>query len=191
MPYVIICKDPLGIVGAVTQASIAAQIEMVYYKDQPTCVVNPMENRSFAQLTELELKMLLNNLQIPTEGRDYQTMIGYLKYYCENMPIQDPNQQSLDYIQGIMRNEILKPPPPSQDEVVEKKSRAPKGEGSAPSPKGATGRVWGIADEVLTTVGSGDMKALRAAVIKACTDAGIHEATAATQWSKWKKSKEL
>lgn len=191
MPYTIICKDPLGIVGTVSGAGLAAQIEMVYYKDQATIVVNPMEVKTFSQLSELELKLLLNNLQIPTDGCDYPTLISYLKYYCENLPVNDPNQQALDYIQGIMRNEILKPPAAPPDEPVEKKSKPPKAEGSAPSPKGATGRVWEIAEGVLTTVGSGDIKALRKAVIEACATAGIHEATAATQWSKWKKSKGL
>lgn len=194
MPYVIVDKEHLQIIGAVSTATTAAQIEMVYYKDTPTCVLNPMEGKTLSQLSELELKMLLNGLGIPTDGRDYKTMIGYLKYYCENMPIQDPNQESLDYIQGIMRNEVMKAPERGPDEAVEKKSRASQGEGSAPSPKGATGRVWAIADEILAGSphdATHDIKALRAKVIQACTDAGIHEATAATQWSKWKKSKGL
>lgn len=193
MPYVVINKEHLQIVGAVSTATIAAQIEMVYFKDVPTCVLNPDEGKTLSQLSELELKMLLNSLAIPTEGCDYKTMIGYLKYFCENHPITDPNQESLDYIQGIIRHEVMKAPErPDNEPVKARKSSAPS-DGSAPSPKGATGRVWAIADEVLVGCGGTleglNLKDLRKAIIDRCTEAGIHEATAATQWSKWKKSK--
>lgn len=194
MPYTIIDRDRLVIIGTVSTATIAAQIEMVYYKETPTIVVNPGEGKSLSQLDEVELKMLLKGLAIPVDGQDYKTLMGYLKYYCENLPIQDPNQQSLDYIQGIMRNEVLAPPAEDPTKSVEKKAREPRAEGSAPSPKGSTGRVWAIADEQLQRHHNGviegvNLKDLRRVVIEACTDAGIHEATAATQWSKWKKSK--
>lgn len=60
----------------------------------------------------------------------------------------------------------------------------PQGEGAPTAPqKGATARVWQIAD----SVGSTD----RAKIIAACVEAGINPATAATQYSKWKKTKGL
>ncbi|MBD4209382.1 hypothetical protein GUH47_26075 [Xanthomonas citri pv. citri] len=191
MPYSIVDKDQLRVIGTVSTATIAAQIEMVYFKDTPTCVLNSGEGKSFSQLSELELRMLLKTLKIPTEGVDYSTMITYLKYWVENAPVVDPDQEGLDYISGIMRNEVMKPPERGAHEPVERKSRPSKGEGSAPSPKGSTGRVWEIAEGCLLSTGSGDLKVLRAEVIRACVAGGIHEATAATQWSKWKKSKGL
>ena len=54
---------------------------------------------------------------------------------------------------------------------------------TAPS-KGATARVWAIADEV-----GAASRADRSKVIDACTAQGINPSTAATQWSKYAKSK--
>jgi hypothetical protein len=61
---------------------------------------------------------------------------------------------------------------------------APKGGPDSPSTapvKGATAMVWTIADGV----GKPD----RTAIIAACVASGINAATAATQYSKWKKAK--
>lgn len=57
------------------------------------------------------------------------------------------------------------------------------GGGSAPV-RGATARVWAIADEV-----GAQSRADRGKVIDACTAEGINPSTAATQWSKYAKSK--
>lgn len=194
MPYVIVDKEQLVIIGSVSSATVAAQIEMVYFKNTPTCVLHPDEGKSFGQLSELEMKMLLRKLDIPTEEADYKTLIGYLKYYCENLPVSDPNQESLDYIQGIMRHEVMKAPERDENEPVKARKSSAPSDGSAPSPKGATGRVWAIADEQLQKHHRGviegvNLKDLRKVVIEACTAAGINEATAGTQWSKWKKFK--
>lgn len=59
----------------------------------------------------------------------------------------------------------------------------PAPEGAAPV-RGATARVWAIADQV-GAAGRGD----RAKVIAACVAEGINPATAATQWSKYANSK--
>ena len=62
------------------------------------------------------------------------------------------------------------------------KGSAPGGQGgpsSAPS-KGATAKVWEIADRVGPD---------RKAIIDACIAEGINQATAATQYSKWKKAR--
>ena len=55
-----------------------------------------------------------------------------------------------------------------------------QGGGEAPV-RGATAKVWGIADEV--------GKADRNAIIAACVAQGINPSTAATQYSKWKKAR--
>lgn len=59
------------------------------------------------------------------------------------------------------------------------------GDGGARPNKGATARVWAIADEV-----TGDGPIDRTKVIEACVAAGINKSTAGTQYSKWKKSRE-
>lgn len=58
----------------------------------------------------------------------------------------------------------------------------PKGDGPATAPvKGATARVWAIADGMPT--------ADRASIIAACVAEGINPSTAGTQYSKWKKAR--
>lgn len=57
--------------------------------------------------------------------------------------------------------------------------------------KGATARVWVIADAYLAKLGRALGKEDRAEIIKQCEDAGINVATAATQYSKWKRTKGL
>jgi hypothetical protein len=55
---------------------------------------------------------------------------------------------------------------------------------ASPAPvKGATALVWKIADDMNATAAD------RAKVIAACEQAGVNPATAATQWSKWKKAR--
>lgn len=56
---------------------------------------------------------------------------------------------------------------------------------SQPSPKGATGKVWEIADAQVAATGG----VSRPAIIAACVAAGINSATAGTQYSKWKKAR--
>ncbi|MCK9513539.1 MAG: hypothetical protein M0R28_20255 [Pigmentiphaga sp.] len=56
------------------------------------------------------------------------------------------------------------------------------GQGGGVAPvRGATAKVWQIADGV--------GKADRNAIIQACVAAGINQSTAATQYSKWKKAR--
>lgn len=60
----------------------------------------------------------------------------------------------------------------------------PREPGSAPV-KGATAKVWEIADASVATLGKVD----RAAIIAGCVGQGINPATAATQYSKWKRAR--
>lgn len=62
---------------------------------------------------------------------------------------------------------------------------------SAPSPKGATGMVWVIADRILAEVGSADIKALRKAIVTACEAQGINPSTASVQYGKWRQTKNI
>lgn len=71
----------------------------------------------------------------------------------------------------------------------EPRSSTPRAPGAAPS-KGATGKVWGIADRVHAENGGGPItKELRGKIIAACEAEGINGGTAATQYGKWKATK--
>jgi len=62
------------------------------------------------------------------------------------------------------------------------------GGGTAKTPsRGATARVWEIADKLHAEQPL--LRADRARVIAACEEAGIAKATASTQWSKWAKAR--
>lgn len=56
---------------------------------------------------------------------------------------------------------------------------------------GVTAKVWEIADRTAEATGTGDIKVLRAAIMSACEVEGINKATAGTQYSKWKKAKNI
>lgn len=57
--------------------------------------------------------------------------------------------------------------------------------------KGATARVWAIADELLSKIGGGDMKELKRRVVNAAEAEGLNGGTAGTQFGRWKASKWL
>lgn len=86
------------------------------------------------------------------------------------------------------RNRISAPLGPVLAKTASK-TPVPTGE-SAPS-GGKTARVWAIADAKLAKIGRAPGKEDRADIIRQCESEGINPATAATQYSKWKRSKGL
>lgn len=74
-------------------------------------------------------------------------------------------------------------PPPL--ERTKPKARGASSDGK-PSPSGATGKVWLIADRVHAEKGLD-----RKAIMDACVAEGINPSTAGTQYAKWKKAKGL
>lgn len=90
---------------------------------------------------------------------------------------------------GIARPVKGKTPIAPAHKLVEGATRAGDGgqDGKAivaPS-KGSTAKVWTIADAAVAQSGAVD----RGAIIAACVEQGINKATAATQYSKWRKAR--
>lgn len=194
MSYIIIDRELLQMVGHVETLGIADMIQAVYYKDIELVVADVrLKSSGWTKLTQGEIATILrHHTGQVTEDAQYSEALNALLLLAQNFPMQNVNIPALEYSYGIMRESSLTPPP--IDLVTESTPRAKAPEG-APSPKGATGRVWAIADECLAKAGHTDLnginlKDLRKSIIDACTSAGINEATAGTQWSKWKKSKE-
>ena len=82
---------------------------------------------------------------------------------------------------------------PSNRKPFPKLPEAPAsaGEGAkrgAPS-KGATAKVWQIADELHNSESGPLVRSDRPRVIAACVEQGINKATASTQWSRWAKAR--
>lgn len=67
-----------------------------------------------------------------------------------------------------------------------KSGKNPSAPASRPN-SGVTKRVWDIADKL--TEGNAGGRSDRADIISACIEAGINPATAATQYSKWRKAR--
>lgn len=80
---------------------------------------------------------------------------------------------------GVQRENLNRRMPPPMEA---RKISAPKeaGDPSAAPRGGVTAKVWQICDAC-----AGD----RTKIMEACTAAGINKATASTQYSKWKRSK--
>lgn len=80
----------------------------------------------------------------------------------------------------------------AKSKAVDPGSSKGNGKTSAPASRpnsGATKRVWDIADKL--TEGNFGGKSGRADIIAACVENGINPATAATQYSKWKKARSV
>lgn len=61
---------------------------------------------------------------------------------------------------------------------------------SAEAPKrGATARVWEIAEKIWIESGKPDPKDIRKQIVKACEDEGINTSTAGVQFGKWRATK--
>lgn len=70
--------------------------------------------------------------------------------------------------------------------AIPKAPRATATPGAAPS-KGATGKVWTVADRVRAEMGGAPVsKEMRNKIIAACEAEGVNAGTAATQFGKWK-----
>lgn len=86
-----------------------------------------------------------------------------------------------DYRKRI--SQPINPPPAPKSSPSGSPAVAPAG--------GKTARVWAIADAHLAKIGRALGKDDRADIIRQCEAEGINPATAATQYSKWKRSKGL
>jgi len=201
MSYVVIDADNLTIVGKHVHYNEIVMTEetVLANRSDPAIVCDIQSGASWSQLTELEAGMLCKNLGIEYQMQDYVGNLKRIREYAEALPMTvfTPEQIQLFQkprmeLEGRYGSDKPKPYMTHAIPVTTNRSK-PSGVSNPrpPSSKGATGRVWAIADEVRASNPTLDTKALRKEVIAACVAAGIHEATSATQWSKWKKDKGL
>lgn len=87
--------------------------------------------------------------------------------------------------EGMTREEAMASP------NKESKRRVATGEvPTRPASTNATGKVWDIADRVVSENPGVSIPTLRSKIIEACIEAGINPATAQVQYSKWKRALE-
>lgn len=202
MGWVVINGDTLQIVGKYREYGDIVVIEGSELKTrhEPAIVCHTESGADWSQLSQLEAGLLCKNLGIPFVLGNYAQTLANLREYTDNLDFAVVTAQQLELFNQkdeVLRNKypdsnidskrVKSAPTPSQP-------KAPT-QSRPPSSKGATGRVWTIADEEVRLIkeqgDTPDIKSLRKRVIEICVENGIHEATAATQWSKWKKDKGL
>lgn len=212
--YVVIDREKMVFLGAahgIKAADLLAELAPI----TATCVVMPLDRKSqFSTFGVLELMLLHKNTsgQPNTPGMIHD--FAKLVHDCYNLALALPlDTRSEKELESAVNNlpvvEVKKTPklPPilmrmKQEELdnyvphdhkkepkAPRAPRAPAAPGAAPS-KGATGKVWTIADRVWAELGGGPItKNMRSAIIAACEAEGINAGTAATQFGKWKATK--
>lgn len=172
-------------------------------------VVLPLEVRSkFGMFGVLELMLLYKNTkgEVKPDGiHNY----GPLIVDCYNLALAVPiNQRTLFDLQKasaslgapvypavIPKVPVISRLDPSAvanytPHVAIPKAPVDRIPGTKPS-KGATGRVWEVADKVRAEMGGCSVsKEMRTKIIAACEAIGINAGTAATQFGKWKATQD-
>lgn len=209
--YVVIDRETMKFLGAaegLTAASLLADLAPI----ATTNVVMPLDRKSqFASFGILELLLLIKNTTgqptVPGAIHDFQKAVHDAYTLALALPLDTRSVKQLEtefanlpvievpkkmpklppVIARMSQEQIDNYVPGQNDHKKEPKApRAPGVPGAAPS-KGATGKVWTVADRVRAELGGGVItKDMRAKIIAACEAEGINAGTAATQFGKWK-----
>ncbi len=146
-------------------------------------IAPPVEGRGFTKLEKLPLQYLYWNVCKEAPPEDYGELVGRCLQAIERLPMDETQIATL-------QREVARLYPEGVGVVASAEPKAPRAAGE-PSvrPKGTstTGRVWEIADSLFAA--AGNQFPDRKAIIDACIAEGINQATASTQYAKWKKTK--
>ncbi len=155
----------------------------------------PLEGRGFAKLSLEQLQYLFWNMtQTPPSG-DFETLCKACLEAAEKLPLDKTPLEDLEREVRRLYPDESAPTKPKTDKSP-KEPKAPGMPAERPKATSTTGMVWDIADAQFAalcpeiTPANVDWKAVRAAIVTACEKEGINSATAATQYSKWRKAKE-
>jgi len=142
--------------------------------------------KSFSVFTLLELNLLYVALGGQHTNLDYGKIISNIVSLIDNLDMDNCDISNLK-----LKSPSNKIPEHDSDNTPSVKVKIlPKSNTSVrPKSGSTTGKVWDIADEMQKgDSGLGyDSKEFRNCVIDQCIKEGINKATAATQFSKWKK----
>lgn len=205
--FLVINRDKMSFMAVTDSFMKADKIAWNDHPDVATVVLPLEEAKYFSMFSRLETMMLFKN-ETGEAGSLFEvgTMWQRLYELASNIPFDERSLSDLTKAgEGL---EVLPPPTtptyhpqiyrasPDQQYAAkavnpaEAKPKAPRDPSAKPSPKGATGRVWEVAERVHSEMGGGIItKEMRSKIIAACEETGIHPATAATQYSKWKATK--
>jgi len=155
-----------------------------------TVIAPPVEGRGFAKLDMLQLQYLFWNTFQEVPPNEFSQACQVCLERFTAMPDTPAD------IDALERQVALLAPDNSEAASSGGSPVATKVRSSAPSVRPAgtstTGKVWEVADQIFGEQDpkSANWKVVREAIVKACEELGINGATAATQYSKWKKAKE-
>lgn len=148
-------------------------------------IAPPVEGRGFSKLDALSMQYLWwNHTQTPP-SEDYATQLNAVLAMVQALPVDPTPEDEL----AMEVRRLFPDEPTGAKSTQSSEPKAPKVPGAPPeAPKAGstTGKVWEIATRICPPGAAID----RTAIIAACKEAGINEATAATQYSKWKRARE-
>lgn len=212
--YLIVLPDEMTLVGKfsdLNQAILAAELD---YADVATDIF-PNEGKNWSRYGRLALLMLLRNHHV--EGGDilqYGDMIKSAQALADSMPMDQRSLRALEAkagprpllgdirpIERLPYNQPVSEPCKGAPPSIKAKAPSAPGASRAAPTKGATARVWEIADKHMADMlpeGTSmtlamllSNKEFRKQVIELCEAEGLNPGTAATQFGKWKGSKGL
>mgnify|MGYP000744731774 CR=1 FL=1 len=154
--------------------------------------ISPLAGSTFAAYTENELIRLARSVGSELQLSPYANMIQSLVLVAKGIAMDETPIEELRATWNAMYPKDFEAPAPTHQPRVASTPRAPRPESTSvverPKAGSTTGRVWEICDKIdAANPGWTDKKDFRVSVMKACVAAGINEATAATQYSKWAK----
>jgi len=153
----------------------------IYQAEGRTVIAPPFEGRGFSKVEKLTLQYLYWNTCGETPPDEYAELVLRCKAKLETFPVDATPEVVLEKQVAALA------PPPSEERPIEKKQKSTE-PSKRPSGMTTTGLVWDIADKLFAA--NGNFMPDRRKVMDACIAEEINPATAATQYSKWKKAKE-
>lgn len=213
--HVTIDREHMTFIGATMTSEGASILANLSESADSTMVIFSLALKSnFSQFGRLELMLLIKNTTgeaaPPSSIHDFGWLVNKAYELALEVPIDQRSLFELQeahaklnpivtepklpfkpapIIHRLSPSEVANYVPASTDPKEPRAPKVPSVPGAAPA-KGATGKVWVIADRVMgetgLTVGS---KELRSKIIAACEAEGVNPGTAATQYGKWKATK--
>lgn len=143
-------------------------------------VAPPLEARGFAKLDKLSLQYLYWNTCQETPPEEYGELVQKCLAKIETFPVDPSTVIALEAEVARSCPQLLTPVDQEKKPLISKPIR--------PAGTTTTGLVWEIADRLF--VENGNQMPARKLIMEACLAEEINPATAATQYSRWKRLKE-
>ena len=212
--HVTIDREHMTFIGATMTSEGASILANLSETADSTMVIFSLALKSsFAQFGRLELMLLIKNTTgepaPPSSLHDFGWLVNKAYELAQALPLDQrslfelqeahaklpiSNEPAVPYkhpptIHRLSASEVANYVPPTAEPKEPRAPKVPSVPGVAPA-KGATGKVWVVADRVMAETGLMiGSKELRSKIIAACEAEGINAGTAATQYGKWKATK--